>query len=357
MKELRLVDIKKTYGKAMVIPDLNLEVEKGSFFTLLGPSGCGKTTTLRIIAGLIRPDSGDVFIGDTNFTNKAPNLRNIGLVFQNYALFPHMSVYDNVAFGLKLRKIPDDEIRRLVSETLQLIGLSGFEKRFPKELSGGQQQRVAVARAIIFKPNLLLLDEPLSNLDYKVRVSMRREIKNLTKRLGITTVNVTHDQGEALSMSDSIGVMDRGRLIQEGSPEEIYERPTSHFVAEFIGETNHLKGVVSEIYDTSVIISLDDMFNVKAQLDPAQVTPKIESNVTFFVRPEKVRLSRSKPENSNTLAARVEDIEYFGSRFRYIVRAGEQVWICEVGNEKAYAFKKGENVYLSFNSEDCILSG
>ena len=357
MKELKLFKIRKTFGNTVAVLDLNLEVEKGCFFTLLGPSGCGKTTTLRIVAGLIKPDSGDLFIGDSNFTKKPSYLRNIGLVFQNYALFPHMSVYDNIAFGLKMRKVPAEEIRQLVGEVVQLANLSGLVERFPKELSGGQQQRVAVARAIVIKPNVLLLDEPLSNLDLKVRVSMRREIKSLTKKLGITTLNVTHDQGEALSMSDRIGVMNEGRLVQEGTPKEIYERPTNQFVAAFIGETNFLTGTISELDGTSISINVGDYFTIQAKIDSQESRVReTKSNITFYVRPEKVSLSRSRPENVNVLSGCIEDMEYFGSRFRYIVRVGEVMWSCEVGNDKASAFENGESVYLSFSPEDCILS-
>lgn len=359
MKELRLSGISKAYGKAMAVSDLSLEVESGHFFTLLGPSGCGKTTTLRIIAGLTKPDTGKLYIHDSDITNKPPYLRNLGVVFQNYALFPHLTVFDNIAFGLKVRKVPPQEIRQSVEEVLNLANLSGLQDRFPKELSGGQQQRVAVARAIVIKPNILLLDEPLSNLDLKVRVSMRREIRNLTRRLGITTLNVTHDQAEALSMSDRIGVMDKGRLVQEGSPREIYEHPTNQFVASFIGETNFLTGTISDIDDRYASIKVGDS-NVRAKLEPQANGLKTNTSITFSVRPEMIFLLRDKNNigdtTDNIFSSTVEDVEYFGSLVRYALKVGDVKWSCEVANDKSSVFEVGKKVYLKFSPDDCIIS-
>lgn len=359
MKELQLSRISKAFGKAVAVSDLTLEVDSGHFFTLLGPSGCGKTTTLRIIAGLTKPDSGDLYIHGSDSTHKAPYLRNLGVVFQNYALFPHLTVFDNVAFGLKVRKVPSEEIRRSVDEVLNLANLSGLQDRFPKELSGGQQQRVAVARAIVIKPSILLLDEPLSNLDLKVRVSMRREIRNLTRRLGITTLNVTHDQAEALSMSDRIGVMDKGRLVQEGSPKEIYEHPASQFVASFIGETNFLTGTVSDIEAGYALIRVGDS-SIRTKVETQANGIKSNSSITFSVRPERIFISRSKNNtnatNDNIFSSRVEDVEYFGSLIRYALKVGEAKWTCEVSNDKSSVFEVGDEVYLRFSPEDCIVS-
>ncbi len=239
MVRLLLRDVRLSReGFELTIPEL--EVKDGEFFTLLGPSGCGKTTTLRIIAGFEKAD-GRVYFGNEDVTDRPPYERNIGIVFQDYALFPHMTVFDNVAFGLRMRKVPEEEVRREVKEVLSLVGLEGFEKRYPEQLSGGQQQRVALARALVIKPRLLLLDEPLSNLDAKIRERLRGVIKRIQRELGITTIYVTHDQEEAMAISDRIAVMRNGRIIQVGEPLELYYHPKDEFVATFLGIGNLLE--------------------------------------------------------------------------------------------------------------------
>ncbi|MEB3806812.1 MAG: ABC transporter ATP-binding protein, partial [Desulfurococcales archaeon] len=230
MTRIRLEDVTKIYGGVVAVDHANIDIEHGEFFTIIGPSGCGKTTTLRIIAGFEVPEEGKVYFDDRDVTYVKPYERNTAMVFQNYALWPHMTVYDNIAYGLRLRKVPEDEIRRRVEKVLDLVDLHGLENRYPLQLSGGQQQRVALARALVVEPSVLLLDEPLSNLDAKLRLEMREELRNLQKRLGITTVYVTHDQLEALSMSDRIAVMNKGRILQVGTPEELYMRPRNLFV-------------------------------------------------------------------------------------------------------------------------------
>ena len=245
---------------------ISLEVKKGEILTLLGPSGCGKTTTLRCIAGLEKPDEGDVIIdGKPMFSQGLvpPSEREIGMVFQNYAVWPHMKVFDNVAYGLKIQKFPKKVIKEKVRETLESLGLTGLEGRFPGQLSGGQQQRVALARALVGNPKVLLLDEPLSNLDAKLRERMRFEIKSLVRRMGITSVYVTHDQAEAMVISDRVSVMNTGDIVQVGTPEEIYKKPANRFVADFIGTTNFIPGEISEVFRERALVSIQTEFGQK----------------------------------------------------------------------------------------------
>lgn len=354
--EVELIDISKTFGDAVAVDKLSLSVKKGIFFTLLGPSGCGKTTTLRIVAGLLKPDQGELYIGGARVTDTPTYLRNLGMVFQSYALFPHMSVRDNVAFGLKVRHSSNQEKTHLVDEVLKMTNLSGLERRFPKELSGGQQQRVALARAIVFKPSVLLLDEPLSNLDLKVRMLMRREIKSLTKRLNTTTINVTHDQGEALSMSDVIGVLDRGRLVQVGTPSEIYERPANRFVANFIGETNFLEASVVAVDERCIQVEVHNDMIVHVEHDSQEKNHQLGHKVLLSMRPEKVQMSKHRSEGKNMFLARVEDADYFGAFIRYTVTIGDVKLNCEVRKEKAGSAERGDQVYVSFDPKDCFVS-
>src|SRR5215208_3295133 len=255
-QDLVVDDLVKVFpGDVYAVNHVSLVIPEGQFVTLLGPSGCGKTTTLNCIAGLEQPDGGRITVGDAVLTDVArrvilpPERRNLGMVFQSYALWPHMTVYDNLAFGLKLKKVPGGEIRKRIGDVLELVGLGGLETRFPFQMSGGQQQRVALARAVVAEPRVLLLDEPLSNLDAKVREQARFWLRDFQKRLGITAVYVTHDQAEALAISDMVAVLSAGHLIQYGPPHEIYERPTSRFVADFIGQTSFLPAVVEDVDD------------------------------------------------------------------------------------------------------------
>ena len=256
MSDVELSNLTKRYGETLAVDDLSLRVEEGEFFSLLGPSGCGKTTTLRMIAGFVRPNDGRVLIGGEDMTLLPPEKRGIGIVFQNYAIFPHMNVFDNIAFGLKMRKAPRREIRVRVQRALDQVNLGGYERRYQRELSGGEQQRVALARVLITEPKILLLDEPLSALDKKLREEMKYWIKELQQSLGITTVYVTHDQGEALTMSDQIAVMNRARVVQIGAPDAVYEHPADRFVTDFIGESNILEARVAAVNEHECRIAI-----------------------------------------------------------------------------------------------------
>jgi len=263
MVGVKLVNVTKKFKDVVAVDHVTLEIKHGEFFTLLGPSGCGKTTTLRLIAGLEYPDEGRIYFDGQDVTDLPPYKRNTGMVFQNYALWPHMTVFDNIAYGLKVRRLPKDEIRKKVYEVLDLIKLKGLERRYPTQLSGGQQQRVALARALVIEPQVLLLDEPLSNLDAKLRIEMREEIKRLQRRLGITTIYVTHDQEEAMVISDRIAVMNRGRIMQVGTPRELYKRPRNLFVATFLGRCTLIKGKISKVLPNSYVTLVSEEGDLK----------------------------------------------------------------------------------------------
>jgi spermidine/putrescine ABC transporter ATP-binding subunit len=288
--EVELRALSKRFRDHAAVVDLSLQVRRGEFFTLLGPSGCGKTTTLRMIAGLVEPDAGEILFDGHPVTRTPPWRRNIGMVFQNYALWPHMTVFENVAFGLVERGTPRREVARQVEDALALVGLSGVGGRLPSQLSGGQQQRVALARAVVVRPALLLLDEPLSNLDARLRVQMRAELVRLQRQLGITTIYVTHDQEEALMLSTRIAVMARGRLVQLGTPQEVYERPADPFVADFLGGANFLPGVVRETVGATLAVDLPGLGRLHAA---AARNPGVAAGarVVVSLRPEALTLA------------------------------------------------------------------
>src|SRR5437867_3932901 len=255
MARLQLTGLTKTYGDVHAVAGVNLDIRQGELVVLLGPSGCGKTTTLRMIAGFVAPTAGEIRLGGNNITREPPWKRNTGLVFQSYALFPHLSVADNIAFGLRMRKLPQSEIAAKLGEVLRLVRLEGLADRLPRELSGGQQQRVALARALVIQPDVLLLDEPLSNLDAKLRLELREEIRRIHRQTRITTLYVTHDQKEALSLANRLAVLREGRTEQMGDPRAVYRRPANRFVADFIGETNWLPAQVQGLSDTELLLS------------------------------------------------------------------------------------------------------
>jgi spermidine/putrescine transport system ATP-binding protein len=309
--------------EVLAVDSVTLWIRDGEFFSLLGPSGCGKTTTLRMIAGFEHPTHGEIRIHGKLMGLTPPYQRNTNMVFQSYALFPHMTIARNIGFGLEMKKVPKDDIERRVLEALEMVRLSGFGPRRPNQLSGGQQQRIALARALVNRPEVLLLDEPLGALDLKLRKEMQIELKTLQKDVGITFVYVTHDQEEALTMSDRIAVMHQGKVLQVGSPTEIYERPNCRFVADFIGESNFLEGVVQGQQGELVTILVDDTLQVVAQTDGILSSG---TRVTVAVRPEKIRLLPHPARGEhNSFPCQVEQVVYVGTDTRFRVRLSENV--------------------------------
>jgi spermidine/putrescine ABC transporter ATP-binding subunit len=339
------------------LDDVSLEVREGDLFTLLGPSGCGKTTTLRCIAGFEKPTSGEIDFLGRDYTSIPPFRRNIGMVFQSYALFPHMSIFENVAYGLKIRKTSPEEIKDRVNRMIDLVGLVDVQKRKPSELSGGQQQRIALARALVYDPQLLLLDEPLSNLDAKLRVYMREEIRRIQQQAKVTTIYVTHDQEEALAISDQIAVMHDGKVSQIGTPDEIYENPNSIPVADFIGHANFLQcSVISESNGSRVIafpsdekISLDFSSNEHHGLS--------NSEGVLFVRPERIEIT-PQSDTPNSLKGTVKHILYLGSLVRYFIEIFEQEVSQEVlvdQNRRVKGIQVGNKIAIIFDGKDVTI--
>jgi putative spermidine/putrescine transport system ATP-binding protein len=310
---LELRNLKKSYGTSLGVGPVSFAVEEGEFVSLLGPSGCGKTTMLRCISGFERPTSGDILLGGQSILGLSPHERDMGLVFQNYALFPHLTVFENAAFGLRLRRWATDRIAARVGEVLRLVELTGLEARHPAQLSGGQQQRVAIARCLALQPRILLLDEPLSNLDLKLRLQTRTELRNLQRRLGITTLHVTHDRGEALTMSDRIVVLAHGTVEQIGTPRELYESPRTPFVADFIGPSNLLNGRIEAAHgDMSTAVRVGNLI-LRSSHTPLSTGPKGE--VVVLIRPERIRLLRddeSPTAYANIFDAKVVSLRYLG---------------------------------------------
>ena len=348
MVAVRLLKVTKRFKDVVAVDKVTIDIRHGEFFTFLGPSGCGKTTTLRLIAGLEYPDQGRIFFNDEDVTELPPYRRNTGMVFQNYALWPHMTVFDNIAYGLKIRGLPKKEIRDRVCRVLELIKLKGLEHRYPTQLSGGQQQRVALARALVIEPDVLLLDEPLSNLDAKLREEMRFEIKELQRKLKITTIYVTHDQAEAMVLADRIAVMNKGRVVQVGDPEEIYTFPSNEFVAQFIGLTTLIEGTVEEVYEGGALVRSKDGLTMKVL---ARGVRKGE-RVKVSIRPEHVLMSKGRLEGVNVFEGEVLKVAYLGNIADYRVRLGE--WVLRVQSPGRPQFKQGERVYLKLDPESII---
>jgi spermidine/putrescine transport system ATP-binding protein len=333
--------------RVVAVAKVNLTIGEGEFFSLLGPSGCGKTTTLRMIAGFEEPSRGRILLYGADVTSVPPNHRDVNMVFQNYALFPHMTVAENVAFGLRRKGVERNEAARRVGEALELVELVGREHRRPKELSGGQQQRVALARALVNRPRALLLDEPLGALDLKLRQSMQMELKRIQREVGITFVYVTHDQGEALTMSDRLAVMNNGLVEQLGRPRELYEQPATRFVAGFIGTSNIIEGTVRSSTPTEAALAVgpDEVVTVPLR----QATPT-GGTVAATVRPEKMRMSRSHPEQGCTLHAKVKEVVYLGTATNYAVETclGDLVVHHVNSGDDAGGFARGEEVWVSW---------
>ncbi len=350
-KGVKLNHISKIYkdpktGKDFyAVHDVNIDIEPGTFVTLLGPSGCGKTTTLRMIAGFESPDEGEIYLGGEPINALTPNKRDTAMVFQSYALFPHYNVFDNVAYGLRLRKVPKDEIQRRVTEILALVELSGMEARMTNQLSGGQQQRVALARALVVEPGVLLFDEPLSNLDAKLRVQMRTEIRRIQQKLGITAIYVTHDQSEAMSISDNIILMKGGVIAQMGSPTEIYYRPNSEFVADFIGECNFLKGTVKTTAANETVIDVNGHPVSVATDGAGKASPGAEAKIVL--RPEAIVIA-----DKGMLPCKVELSCFMGAYQNYHVRVGDTlVKITDNCPINKKIFNVGDDAFISFDKQ------
>ena len=349
-KGVRLDHISKIYqdpktGKDFyAVKDTSLTIQPGSFVTLLGPSGCGKTTTLRMIAGFESPDEGEIYLGDEAINALTPNKRDTAMVFQSYALLPHYNVFDNVAYGLKLRKVPKDEIKRRVMAILDLVELTGMEGRMTNQLSGGQQQRVALARALVIEPSVLLFDEPLSNLDAKLRVSMRTEIRRIQQEVGITAIYVTHDQSEAMALSDNIIIMNKGVVAQVGTPQEIYYHPKNEFVADFIGEANFLRGTMTGRENGHAVIRVEghDM--------PVADRPDMEPGreYTIVLRPEAAHLS-----DEGGVPCRVSLSCFMGSYQNYHVQLGGiRIALTEYNPQNKRIYNVGEECRLVFEPDE-----
>ena len=344
--DLILTRITKEYGDFKAVDDLSLTIPKGSFFALLGPSGCGKTTTLRMIAGLEEPTIGSIHLGETDITTTKPYQRPINTVFQNYALFPHLTIFENIAFGLRRRGIKDVEVE--VNKVLNLVELPHLAGRKPTQLSGGQQQRIALARAIVNRPALLLLDEPLGALDLKLRRQMQIELKWIQKEVGLTFVHVTHDQEEAMTMADTIAVMNEGKIEQMGSPADLYDNPETAFVANFLGQSNLIKGTITGNDGDSIIA---DLYGQKISL-PKNRSHAVDNSMYAGIRPEKFRISLlDTPVSGNVLTGgRIEDVSYIGVSTQYQVEMpwGQELMVFEQNDDGVAPFNKGDAVNISW---------
>lgn len=348
--------IKKTYGKTVAVQDMDFQVQEGEFFSLLGPSGCGKTTTLRMIAGFEVPTAGNIYIQGEEVSQKPPNDRDTGMVFQGYALFPHKTVGENVGFGLKMEGVEVNERKERVAEILELVDLGGYEDRYPKELSGGQQQRVALARALVIEPSVLLLDEPLSSLDLKLRQRMRFEIKQIQNELDITTIYVTHDQEEALQMSDRILVMEDGKEQQISKPHAIYNEPVNKFVADFIGEANLIAVNITEIGDEQVFVEIPTGQTIPVSKDRVKLK-EINRNDTVLlnIRPEDIRI-QADDEAVNAITGTVQAKTFIGKSTKILVEVdGSEVMVDVTGRRSQTQFETGQTISLYFDQENCTL--
>ena len=360
---VELRDVVKTFpnpggGEVHAVDHVTLKIEQGEFFSLLGPSGCGKTTSLRMIAGFEWPTEGVVYIDGKAMGRTPPFLRPVNTVFQNYALFQHMTIFQNVAFGLEMEKASTDDINRRVGAALEMVQLRGMDKRKPKQLSGGQQQRIALARALVKRPAVLLLDEPLGALDLKLRKEMQLELKALQHQVGITFIYVTHDQEEALTMSNRIAVMEKGKALQIGKPEEIYERPNCRFVADFIGESNFLTGTIKELAHDSVSVILNEL---AAEIVGIPIgTLRTGQSVIISIRPEKIRIAEQQNFTNNALNGVVKSVTYIGSETRILVNIdGVELAVWEQNristlNLQAY-YSEGQNITVHLFPENTLV--
>jgi iron(III) transport system ATP-binding protein len=353
MIELHLKNVSKLFGETRAVDSVNLDVKSGELFFLLGPSGCGKTTCLRTIAGFYQPDEGELCFGDKVMNNVPPHKRNIGMVFQNYALWPHMTVYQNVEYGLNIRKLPSSVKKEKIARVLEVVQMEQYADRNPNQLSGGQQQRIALARALVIEPDILLLDEPLSNLDAKLRLEMRQEIKRIHYEAGITSVYVTHDQKEALSLANRMAVMRDGKIVQLGTPREVYNFPVNSFVADFIGETNFIQGKIkSKTVDFYLLeTSIGEVMAMGNNITDSD-------SMTCSVRPESIIISDAPLDNTpNQFEAKVTNLTYLGDVEEYWIKIRNLLDVKVVlHNPGKYERKSGDKVFVRFQPQDAILS-
>ncbi|MEC1398638.1 ABC transporter ATP-binding protein [Peribacillus simplex] len=349
----------KQFGSNVVLNGIDLEVKQGELLTLLGPSGCGKSTTLNLIAGFLDADRGEVHIKGNNVTKVPPYKRDLGMVFQTYSLFPHMTVYENLSFGLKLRKVGKAEQKKKISKALELVKMSGLENRYPRELSGGQRQRVAISRALVVEPELLLLDEPLSNLDAKLRHELRAEIKRLQKEIGVTTIFVTHDQEEALSMSDRVVVMNAGKIEQISTPTEIYNHPKTEFVFQFIGKSNCFEGNVSAVDKRKVSVKIgSDITNVDASNIMGNDSDlKSGDEVKIYIRPEKLQIVSADEKSSSSLdfhRAKISQINYLGTSWEInVLLQGKSIQVLTSAFDSSW--QNGSEVLIGWSPSEVML--
>ena len=341
--EVKFENITKKFNETVAVDNVSCSFEAGTLTTLLGPSGCGKTTSLRIIAGLERATEGKILIDNEDVTIQPATDRDVSMVFQSYALFPHMSVIENVSYGLKMINVKKEEYTEKSIETLKLVNLEGYENRMPSELSGGQQQRVAVARAIVLKPKVLLFDEPLSNLDAKLRRQVREDIREIQQKLGVTTIYVTHDQEEALAISDKVIVMNNAVIAQEGSPKDLYNNPKNKFVANFIGDANVVNAEIENKEDNSYKIKLAEMkINIFSEKN-------ITGNISVALRPEKININKNKSENN--INAKVTNASFVGNSYQYILSTNiGKIYV--ISKDTINTFKINEEVFLSFDEKE-----
>jgi len=341
--EVKFENITKKFNETVAVDNVSCSFEAGTLTTLLGPSGCGKTTSLRIIAGLERATEGKILIDNEDVTILPATDRDVSMVFQSYALFPHMSVIENVSYGLKMINVKKEEYTEKSIETLKLVNLEGYENRMPSELSGGQQQRVAVARAIVLKPKVLLFDEPLSNLDAKLRRQVREDIREIQQKLGVTTIYVTHDQEEALAISDKVIVMNNAVIAQEGSPKDLYNNPKNKFVANFIGDANVLSSEIESKEANSYKIKLAEMkINIISEKN-------MTGNISVALRPEKININKNKSENN--INAKVTNASFVGNSYQYILSTNiGKIYV--ISKDTINTFKINDEVFLSFNEKD-----
>jgi iron(III) transport system ATP-binding protein len=348
MVTVELKGVSKRFREVVAASDVNFHVQEGELFFLLGPSGCGKTTTLRIVAGFYNPDAGDVLFNGRSVVDTPPHKRNTGMVFQNYALWPHMTVYDNIVYGLKIRRVPlQDRVAR-AREVLRIVKMEDYATRYPNQLSGGQQQRVALARALVLEPDVLLLDEPLSNLDAKLRLETREEIKRIQKDLKITSIYVTHDQEEALIMADRLAIMNAGKIEQVGSPREVYNQPRNRFVAEFIGETNAIEGEIRSLEGAEVVVESDHNFPITA-VQPTVFPLRAGQRVVCLVRPEQIGILAKPDVAHNQIVVKIEGISYYGSAENYDLSHNGKLELKATNfNPTEHQWHAGDTVHIHF---------